>query len=237
MNWNNKSVLVTGANRGIGRAFVYELLERGTGRIYAAARDVTKLAEFAPHESVRALAIDVTRPETLVEVAEEVASLDLLINNAGSLRSFSMLAATRDELAADLAVNYYGLIDTTRALLPHLEATKGAVMNVLSVVSLSSMAGVGGYSASKAAAWSAKESRRAELKDKVDVYAVFPGPVDTDMVRDFEMDKTAPEAIAKAAISAYGVRNLDCFPDPMSQQVHDAWMNNPRSLEQMFSNI
>lgn len=236
MNLENKNVLVTGANRGMGRAFVEALLSLEVSKVYAGARNPEQLGELRQHPRVVPLALDVTDPDSLTSAAAEVEALDLLINNAGSLRAFSLLAASREELQADLAVNYLGTLDVTRAMLPYLERSKGAVMNILSVVSLASMAGVAGYSASKAAAWSITQAMRKELAAReVEVFAVFPGPVDTDMIRSFEVEKASPQTVVARALEALSRSELNCFPDPMSEQVGTTWASNPAAVEVMFA--
>lgn len=112
------------------------------------------------------------------------------------------------------------------------------MVNVLTLVSLASMAGIGGYSASKAAAWSMTQSLRVELRKKnIQVFGVYPGAVDTDMIRAFEMDKTPPSVVAANTLNALERDELDCFPDPMSAQAGAEWLKNPRALETMFADM
>ena len=126
----------------------------------------------------------------------------------------------------------------TRAFAPTLEARQGAVLNVLTLVSLASMPGIGGYAASKAAAWSMTQALRVELGKKgVKVHAVYPGAVDTDMIRSFAMDKTPPREVAANSLAAVERGEADSFPDPMSAQAGQAWLANPRALEEMFANM
>ena len=177
--------MVTGANRGIGRALVGALLTHGARRVYAAARDAKAVADLVKSDPDRvvALQLDITNPQQVEAAAREAADVDLLINNAGVLSSYGLLSTSFADLEREFATNFHGTLAVTRAMLPSLERHGGAVVNLLSVVSLASMAGLGGYSASKAAAFSLTQALRAELKSKgISVHAVFPGPVDTDML-------------------------------------------------------
>ena len=167
-----------------------------------------------------------------------IESLDLLINNAGSLAGYSLLESTRESVESDFEVNFWGALALTKASVPKLEANKGAVLNMLTLVSMASMAGIGGYSASKAAAWSMTQALRKELGERgMTVFAAYPGAVDTDMIRGFDMDKTAPALVAKNAIDAVEAGIIDCFPDPMAEQAGAAWLKNPRDLEAMFASM
>lgn len=239
MKIRGKSVLVSGANRGIGRAFVDALLERGACTVFAGARSLSNVdALRAIDTRVVPLHIDVTHPASIANAVERVEGLDLLINNAGSLVGYSLLESTREAVESDFAVNFWGALDLTKACLPKLEESRGAVLNMLTLVSMASMAAIGGYSASKAAAWSMTQALRKELGDRgITMFAAYPGAVDTDMIRSFEMDKTPPEVVAKNALDAVEAGTLDCFPDPMAQQAGAAWLKNPRDLEAMFANM
>lgn len=234
-----KSILVSGASRGIGRAFVEVLLERGARRVFATARSAEDTEQLAAVDvRVRPIRLDVTDRASISAAIVQVEGLDLLINNAGSLVGYSLLESSRDAIEADFAVNFWGALDLTKACLPRLEASKGAVLNMLTLVSMASMAAIGGYSASKAAAWSMTQALRRELGDRgVTVFAAYPGAVDTDMIRSFEMDKTPPRVVAKNAIDAVEAGTVDSFPDPMAKQAGAAWLNNPRDLEAMFANM
>jgi short-subunit dehydrogenase len=127
----------------------------------------------------------------------------------------------------------------SRAFAPLIEGNGGgAVVNVLTVVALASMPGLGVYNASKAAAWSMTQSLRADLaKRKVQVYAVFPGPVDTDMARGIEMAKTSPADVARAVLDGVQAGTEDIFPDPMSQQVYAAWKADHKAVERQFASM
>jgi NAD(P)-dependent dehydrogenase (short-subunit alcohol dehydrogenase family) len=236
MNIENSVVLVTGSNRGLGRALVGELLARGARRVYAAAR----VAERVDERDARVvpLALDVTKPEEIEAAAKKANDVTLLINNAGVLASFSLLSAKPDELARDFATNAFGMLALTRAFVPILERTRGAVANVLTVVSFASMPGIGGYSASKAAAFSITQALRGELSAKgIAVHAVFPGPIDTDMIRTFEMTKTSAEDVARATLDGIARGDEDILPDATSRSMFETWTKDPKALERQLAKM
>jgi NAD(P)-dependent dehydrogenase (short-subunit alcohol dehydrogenase family) len=238
MNITSSQILVTGASRGIGLALTELALERGAARVYAAVRDPRALDALAARHGARLvpLALDLTRPDLIASAAARVASLDLLVNNAGLLSSQGLLSGDLGAIERDMQTNYFGTLAVTRAFLPALERAKGSVVNVLTVVALASMAGLGGYSASKAAALSLTQSLRGELGRKgMRVHAVFPGPVDTDMAREITLPKTAPSAVARAILEGVERGDEDIFPDPMARQVGDAWAKSPKDVERMFA--
>lgn len=214
----NKTVLVTGANRGLGRALVDEALKRGATRVYAASRRPTLI----PDERVTPLTLDVTVPALIQEAAGAVESLDILINNAGV--SVADDLSDRSAFERHLAVNLYGTLDVTRAFLPTLTRGGGVVVNVVSLGAIAAVPVLPAYSVSKAAALSLTQSLRALLAGRgVSVFAVMPGPIDTDMVRDLDIPKTSPEDVARGTLDGVERGDEEIFPDPMAQSLADAW--------------
>jgi NAD(P)-dependent dehydrogenase (short-subunit alcohol dehydrogenase family) len=229
--------LVTGANRGLGRALVADLLVRGARRVYAAARDPRAILE---DRRVVPLQLDTTDPAQVQAAAAAAPDVRLLVNNAGVLASTSVLDSARESLQRDLDVNYHGTLNVVRAFLPTLSAPAAsgdaAIVNVLSVVSMASMLGLGGYSASKAAAWSLTQALRAELRARgVRVHAAFPGPIDTDMTHGMELVKTSPADVARAILDGVEAGHDDIAPDPMSADVLATFLRDPRELERQFA--
>jgi NAD(P)-dependent dehydrogenase (short-subunit alcohol dehydrogenase family) len=214
----NKIVLVTGANRGLGQALVAEALRKGAKHVYAASRQ-----PFThPDERVTSLVLDVTDAAQIQAAAERIESLDILINNAGV--SVPDDLSDRAAFEQHFAVNLYGTWGVTEAFLPALGRSKGTVVNVVSVGALAAVPVLPAYSASKAAALSLTQSLRALLAERgVQVHAVLPGPIDTDMVRDLPIPKTAPELVAQAIIDGVENGDEDIFPDPMSATMAEGW--------------
>jgi NAD(P)-dependent dehydrogenase (short-subunit alcohol dehydrogenase family) len=216
----DRSVLVTGANRGIGRALVEEALGRGAGRVYAAARRPVS----HPDGRVTPLALDVTDPAQIQAAVEAVESLEILVNNAG-IAMFDDLG-DRGALEEHLAVNLFGTHAVTQAFLPLLSESRGAIVNVLSLAAFASVPVLPAYSISKAAAFSLTQSQRALLAAQcVSVHAVMPGPVDTDMTRGLEIPKSSPESVARSILDGVESGEEEIFPDVMSAAMAESWRN------------
>jgi NAD(P)-dependent dehydrogenase (short-subunit alcohol dehydrogenase family) len=224
-----KAVLVTGANRGLGAALVDEALRRGARRVYAGTRhDLT-----GADNRVVPLRLDVTDPTQIDAAARVIDRLDLLINNAG-VGQFEDLTDPA-VLAEHLRVNLYGPHAVTQAVLPHLIASGGAVVNVLSIAALASLPVMPSYSVSKAAAFSLTQAQRALFAARgVRVHAVLAGPVDTDMVRDMAIPKSQPADVARAIYDGVHAGRDDIFPDRMAAALEDGWDNGPlKELERL----
>jgi NAD(P)-dependent dehydrogenase (short-subunit alcohol dehydrogenase family) len=239
MKIQGRNVLITGGNRGLGRALVDAALERGAARVYATARSGSSLDSIISGKEGRVvpLELDITSPEQVRRAAEKAKDVDLLINNAGVLASFGVLAGAPADVQRDIETNFFGLLHLARAFTPVLTGRKdAALVSILSVASLASMPALGGYSASKAAAWSLTQALRADLgKQGVPVFAVFPGPVDTDMIRTFEMPKTPAAAVARAILEGVEASVSDIFPDGMSRDVGALFAKDPAALERRFA--
>ncbi len=216
----DKAILVTGANRGIGKALVDEALKRGASRVYAGTRQPL----VHPDRRVTPVTLDVTHLNQVRAVAEQVESLDILINNAGI--SLPDDLSDRAAFEAHLAVNLYGTYDVTGTLLPLLSESRGAIVNIVSLAAFAAVPVLPAYSASKAAELSLTQSLRALLAGQgVSVHAVMPGPVDTDMVRFLEIPKRAPGSVASAILDGVESGEEEIFPDPMSASMADGWRN------------
>ena len=227
----DKAVLITGANRGIGRALVEEALGRGAKRVYAGTRQPLVHLD----RRVTPLTLDVTNAVQIQEAVEKVESLDILINNAG-VSPFDDLSDSR-VLEQQLAVNLFGPYDVTQAFLPLLTRSLGTIVNVLSLSSLAAVPFSPAYSISKAAAFSLSQSLRTLLAGRgVGVHRVLPGPVDTDMTRDLDIPKASPESVARAILDGVEKGEEEIFPDPMSASVAEGWRSSAvKGLERQFA--
>ena len=241
MQIKNATALVTGANRGIGLALVKALLNSGAKRIYAGARDMKALEAVVALDRARVkpLRLDVTNMELVSAAAATASDVNLLINNAGILEFGSFIEVAADKVARQFATNFYGKLNMARAFAPVIEANGGgAIVNLLSLVALASMPGLSTYNASKAAAWSMTQSLRATLASKkIQVFGVFPGAVDTDMLAGVDMPKTRPADIASAIVSGIESGTEDIFPDPMSTQLYAAWKQDHKAIEKQFATM
>jgi NAD(P)-dependent dehydrogenase (short-subunit alcohol dehydrogenase family) len=231
MNITNKTVLITGANRGIGRALVYEALQRRVKRVYAGTRGALSITD----ERVISLALDVTSASQIAQAADAVGAVDVLINNAGIViyGDFNNL----DSIEQHLAVNVFGALNVTRAFLPQLRSAKGAIVNHLSLAALASVPIMPAYSISKAAALNMTQALRAFLAGQgVTVHGVILGPVDTDMSRDLEIPKATPESVARGIFDGLEEGDEDIFPDPASMSIADSWRAGvAKALERQFT--
>ncbi len=212
------TVLITGANRGLGRALVDAALIRGAGRVYAASR--RPIAH--PGERVTPLVLDVTDAGQIADAASQIGGLDILINNAGV--SVPNELGDRGSLDRHLAVNLFGTWAVTDAFLPALRQRRGRVVNVVSLGAFAAVPVLPAYSVSKAAQFSLTQSLRALVADDgVTVHAVMPGPIDTDMVRDLAVPKTSAELVASGIVDGIERGEEDIFPDPLSELFAAGW--------------
>ena len=231
-----KTIFVTGANRGIGRAFVEEALAAGAARVYAGVRDLDSLAELAATTGgkVQPVELDVTKPDQIEAAAKIAKNVDLLINNAGIARFSAIIASDDIENArAEMETNYFGVLNMVRAFAPVLKANGGGgIINVSSIAAYMNFPAIGSYSASKAAVHSLTQAIRAELASQgTHVAGVYPGPVDTEMVEDFPMDKTSPSDVAKAVYSAYEQGEEDIYPDVAAKGMREGYRADPKAAE------
>jgi NAD(P)-dependent dehydrogenase (short-subunit alcohol dehydrogenase family) len=211
-------VLVTGANRGIGRALVEEALRRGAKRVFAGTRQPW----VHPDARVTRLALDVTDAVQIHEAVGRVESLDILVNNAGIGVPDGL--SDRAVLEQHLAVNLFGTFDVSQAFLPALKRSKGAVVNISSLAALGAVPVLPAYSISKAAMFNLTQSQRALLAGQgVRVHAVITGPVDTDMTRGLEMPKFSPDSVARGVFDGVEDEEEDIFPDPLSATLAEGW--------------
>ena len=228
MNIQDSTVLVTGANRGIGKAFADALLDRGATKVYAAVRDVAT----ATDPRVVPIQLDVTDPERIAEVARELDDVQVVVNNAGVLHVAIPLSASLDTARVELETNYLSLVSMTQAFAPVLERNGGgAFVNVLSVFSWVAAPLITTYSASKAAAWSFTNAARIELRRQgTQVVGVHPGPVDTDMTAAIELEKIPPTTVATSALDALEADEPEAVVDDYSRAVKAGLSDDQRAL-------
>ena len=230
MNITNKTVLITGANRGIGKALVDEALRRGAKKVYAGMRSPVQHSD----KRVTPLVLDVTNASQIQRAVGAVDMLDVLINNAG-IAIYDDLG-NLEVLEQTFAVTFFGLLRVTNAFLPLLKRSKGAILNNLSLAGLAPLPIIPSYSTSKAAALNLTQSLRALLADQgITVHAVVIGPVDTDMNRGFEIPKAPPETAAAGIFDGLEKGEEEIFPDPVSHSIAEGWRNGvSKALEREF---
>jgi len=210
--------LVTGANRGLGRAFAFELVSRSAAKVYGAARDPAAV-EVPGTTPVR---LDVTDPDRVAAVARECADVTLLVNNAGVMKISTFTAAPNlDAARAEMEINYFGTLSMCRAFAPVLAGNGGgAVVNMLSVTSFYNNPLEASYGASKSAEWSLTNGLRVELHRQgtlvVGVHASF---IDTDMAALASAPKISPESVARQVFDAVEADQIEVLADERSRFV------------------
>lgn len=214
-----RTILITGANRGLGRALLEEALRRGAATVYAASRTPFQ----HPDERVVPLTVDLRDPDSLAAAAQAVPTLDLLVNNAG-------IGILGDDLTDvpllqdHLQVNLLGPMALTNLLVPALGKTRGRIVNVGSIAGLANLPVMPSYSISKAAATSLTQAQRSLLaRHGIRVHLVLAGPIDTDMVLELTIPKTAPQTVAAAILDGVMSGQEEIFPDPLSVPLADVW--------------
>jgi len=231
MNVANKTVLITGANRGIGRALVNEALKRGAKRVYAATRAPMQIAD----ERVTLLTLDVTNASQIQRAVGQVGVLDVLVNNAG-VAAYDDLT-NPDVVEQHLAINLFGPLRVTNAFVPLLKRSKGAIINNLSLAALAALPMIPAYSISKAAAFNMTQSLRALLAaEGVSVHAVVLGPIDTEMSRGLDIPKASPESAAAGIFDGLEKGEDEIFPDPASASVAEGWRSGVvKAMDRQFA--
>ena len=238
-NFIGKTALITGANRGIGRAFVEVLASLGVNTIYACARNITDLAELTENnpEVIKPIMLDVSNEEHVKLLVSKIDSLDILINNAGIINP--SLCSSQDLISIarhEMDVNYFAPLQITQTLLPLLKkSNEAAIINISSIAAISSFPGIVSYSSTKAAIHSYTQGLRAELTgDNIRVIGVYPGPVDTRMTEGWDVEKASPEQIATKTLNLLNTNLNSIFPDSFSEKMYSVFLDHPEKLEQTF---
>jgi len=226
MKLDNATVLITGANRGLGLAFAREALARGARKVYAAARDPASVTL----PGVVPLKLDVTHPDDIAAAARACGDVTLLINNAGIAATGGFLA--EDSITAaqrHLDTNFFGPLRLTQAFAPLLAANGGgAILNVLSVASWISGPLLGNYGMSKAAAWALTNGTRIELREqKTQVLGLHVGFIDTDLTTGMDVPKLAPDAVVRTTFDALEAGASEILADDFTRQVHAGLSADP----------
>jgi len=210
------TALVTGANRGFGRALTAELIERGA-LVYAGARHPDQVDV----PGAKAIALDITDAESVSAAAATAGDVTLLINNAGSATGANLLDGDLDQIRIEIDTHFFGTLSVVRAFAPKIAANGGgSILNILSVLSWVSFPAVGAYAAGKAAAWSMTNTLRAQLaKQNVRVAGLHVGYMDTDMAASVTAPKSDPAAIAKIAVDGLEADRYEILADDVSRQV------------------
>jgi NAD(P)-dependent dehydrogenase (short-subunit alcohol dehydrogenase family) len=214
-------VLITGANRGLGLEFAKQALKRGAAKVYATARDPSKIALAG----VVPLQLDVTRPEEVAAVAAKCKDVTLLINNAGIARIGGVVEGDLAPLLREqLETNLFGMLHVSRGFADILGKNGGgAILNMLSILSWINTPTIGGYGITKAAAWALTNSLRHELRAQgTQVVSLHAGFIDTDMTRGLDIPKALPEDVVRQAFDAIESGQEEVATDEATRKVKGA---------------
>lgn len=222
MNIQNKTALVTGANRGLGAEITKALLKAGVRKVYAGVRD-PQAAKFNDQRII-AVKLDVTDPEQVKAISKELQDVDIVINNAGIAKFGGFLAADSESIAKELFdVNVYGVLRVSQAFAPQLKkAGGGALVNILSLASFINSGDLAPYAMSKAAAWSLTNALRNELRaQNTLVTGVHVGFMDTQMAEAVTLEKVHPEDVARQIVQAITEGQTEVLADQITQTVKE----------------
>lgn len=217
--------LVTGANRGLGRHFAQQLLDRGASKVYATART----PELVDLPGVEVLPLDITDAESVATAAVATRDVTLLINNAGVSTYTNFLTGDLDKIRLEMDTHYFGTLNVVRAFASTLAANGGgAILNVLSVLSWVSYDGANAYSAAKAAEWSLTNGIRLELAAQGTlVTGLHLGAADTDMMAGVDVAKNDPADVVRVALDGIEAARLEVLIDDASTEAKAALAADP----------
>ncbi len=234
--------LVTGANGGIGSIFVQQLLELKTRKIYACARDISKLKQLVDLDPSRVIPVElnVVNSEAVAAVAQQCSDVNILINNAGTSLNQGLIAAPNlDAARQEMELNYFGLLSMCRTFTPVLKAQGGgAIVNILSLLGKVNLPFSGSYSASKAAALSLTQGIRAELMAQGTlVIGVMPGTVNTELAKDWPEPKVEPTEVVKDTLQSVIDGQEDVYPGDQAKQIVNQLLSDPKGVEKYLGSF
>lgn len=218
MKVENATVLITGANRGIGLAFARAALARRARKVYAGARNPSSMTL----PGVVPIQLDVNAPSDVTSAAQQAGDVTLVINNAGIAQYGGLLADDAEaSVRKQLETNVFGVLRVSRAFAPVLAANGGgALLNVASVASWVTMPSLAAYAVTKSATWSLSNGLRNELRGQgTQVLTLHMGFVDTDMTQGIDMPKSSPDDIVARALDALEAGADEALADEMTQHV------------------
>ncbi|GAA4702862.1 SDR family oxidoreductase [Nocardioides conyzicola] len=232
MNIENATVLITGANRGLGRHFAQQALERGAAKVYATARR----PETVDLPGVEPLRLDITDPADVAAVAAVATDVDLLVNNAGISMAQGLVTGDLELIRAELDVHFWGTLAMTRAFAPILAANGGgAILNVMSALSFRVYPGSGSYAVAKAAEWALTNSVRLELAAQGTlVTGVHLAATDTDMMAGWDIPKNDPADVVRLALDGLVAGALEVLADSDTREVKQLLSSPPEELYAPF---
>jgi len=226
MNITDQTALVTGANRGIGKQFVLELLDRGAAKVYATARRAETL-QFDDSRVVP-LRLDLLDAHSIAEAAATASDVTLLVNNAGISTGATLLGSDLTDVRREMDTHFWGTLGVIREFAPVLAQGGGAIVNVLSALSWFAAPGAGPYAAAKAAEWNMTNGVRLELAAQgTFVQGVLLGAADTDIMADYEGPKIDPRSVARASLDGLEAGSIEVVVDEWTAMVKASLAGDP----------
>lgn len=232
MNITDKEILITGASGGLGQTFINYCLEQNVKKIYCCARNIENLKKlYGSNEKIELLTLDITKQSDINSVANSINSIDILINNAG----FNSEKRIFEEFSNDFEINTFGTLNVTKTLSPKIKEN-GKIITINSVLAFINLPTMALYCASKSALHSIMQAIRAELGTKsINVFEVFPGPIDTRMSQNLKANKAIPYEIVKEVFNGVNNKTFEIFPDDFSKNIILMLKNNPEQLEKEYA--
>lgn len=239
-DYSKAHILVTGASRGLGLAFIKTLSNKQCAKIYAGCRSQEGIDEIQKLQlaNVIPILLDVTEPQHINTLLNTVGQLDILINNAGIASACTYTdKAALENATAEMNTHYFGPLALTQKLLPRLkESGQAGIINIASMASIANFKAMGTYSASKAAFHFFTQGLRAELAEyKIFVQGVYPGPFDTRLAAGFAGYKPSPDEIANLVLDAFNKQETEVFPDEFARSMYATFLESPKKLQEIFS--
>ena len=227
MNITNQIALVTGANRGIGREFVLELLERGATKVYATARRPETL-DFGD-DRVVPIRLDLLDHDSVVAAAARAQDVTLLVNNAGISTGAALVTGELSEIRREMDTHFWGTLDVIREFAPVLASNEGgAIVNVLSALSWFAAPGSGSYAAAKAAEWNMTNGVRLELASQgTFVQGVLLGAADTDITAGYDGPKIDPRDVPRSSFDGLATGAIEVVVDDWTAMVKASLAGDP----------
>ena len=229
MKLKNKIVLITGANGGLGQSFINYCLEQNVQKIYCCARDINKLN--INDSRIEIIKLDITNLLDIDNLVKSIDYIDILINNAGVNSGKRIF----EDISNDFEINVFGTLNIYKALYSKIKEN-GSIITINSILAFMNLPIMAQYCASKSALHSITRAIRAELKSKsIEVFEVFPGPMDTEMSKNLQMDKATPLQVVLNTFDGLTNKDFEIFPDDYSKNIISMVKNNSKKLEQQFA--
>lgn len=237
MNIEGRTVLVTGASRGLGRALAFAFADSGARQVFAGVRKGSGAEQLAA-DRITPIKIEVTSDDD-ANATQQLGAIDILVNNAGVASYGNPVTMNFDDAVREMEVNYFGALRMTRALAPQMvERGEGMIVNIATAFAKINLPLVGTYCASKAALLSLGQALRAYLKDKgVHVMTVMPTTIDTDMAKGADVPKMTTEFVADEILRHIRAESIDPPIGEEAEGILNGLRNDPRALEEMLSHI